>query len=117
MNASESIDNSNEPAKDKASYWSSVMDDWEGSNESQQKYCAKRNISFPQFGYWRSQLKRGKKKTATAMFPVQIARTLSRIQTADIQIKLPNGIELTLPENFSEQSLSQLLRLLGVASC
>jgi len=116
MNNSDLTDQTNSTADEKFAFWTSTMDAFEEAQASQKKFCESRNLSFHQFGYWRARLNRAKKKSAPAMIPVQISQG-PITNMCSIHVKLPNGIELMLPEVFNEQTLSRLLRLLGVTSC
>ena len=105
---------------DKASYWSIIMDEWESSHTSQQAFCTSKNISFAQFGYWRSRLGRGKKhvpsKPSKELVPVKIMHS-SPMVSQGIHIKLPTGLHIAISDGCSVDTIKVTLKLLGVEQC
>ena len=101
---------------DKASYWQQVMDEWERSDLNQQAFCESKSISFARFGYWRGRLKRGKKQPTQQMVPLKVMGA-NTPPSQCIQIKLPTGIQISIPDGCSEQSMQSILKLVGLQSC
>lgn len=78
-------------SEQKRSFWQKHIEDWQQSKLTQPKYCEQHNLSFAQFGYWRTQLNR--KDTAKSKWvPVSLVK-----QSAIATLYLPKGIRLDVP--------------------
>lgn len=105
-----------EKNSDKASYWSSIIDEWQSSGQSQQIFCQNKRISFAQFGYWRTRLRKIKSSKKSGLVPVKVTAQ-SGAPGAAIQIRLPTGLQLSIADGCSEQTIKYVLNLMGVAPC
>ena len=101
---------------DKVSYWSEIMDDWENSRDPQDTFCENKGVSLSQFSYWRTRLGRRKNVTKSKMIPLKVAEP-SALMGRSLQIRLPTGVQLIIPDGCSEQTLKLVLKLTGCQSC
>ncbi len=78
-------------AEQKHDFWKRHIESWRHSQLTQQAYCTQHNISFANFGYWRTRLKR-KPESGSKLIPVRLANS-----STSISIFLPAGIRLEVP--------------------
>jgi hypothetical protein len=75
--------------------WRQHIEDWHNSGLSQQAFCRDRNLSYPQFHYWRKKLvNKPADKTPlrpSALVPVTYQ---SALPGNGLSVHLPNGISL-----------------------
>jgi len=104
-------------SNDKAAFWVKTYEDWKASGEGQREFCLKRNISYTQFGYWRSKLKK-EKQSLTALpshfIPVKIRpNSLGSNDEQTLKIALPSNILLSVPPHLSSTQLELIVKLTG----
>ena len=100
---------------EKRSYWNQIIEEYESSKQSQKYFCESRNINFSIFKYWLAQSRKNKtpkKVVASKTFfsPISLRQEKS---SRGYQIKLPNGIHCSVPENFDSSEVMTLLRVLS----
>lgn len=91
---------------------------WRESKVSQSKFCDREGISFHTFKYWykkykiendRSNISRNKK--VKSFIPVEVSSEPKQSITdqGQIEVSLPNGIQLICPVDMNIQNLKTLL--------
>ncbi len=95
-------------------YWKQIMDRYESSDLSQQKFCEANSIDFRKFKYYRYRLsltRRLKKtKTSTPSFiPVKLNQS-PKASSEKICLLHPSGIECSFPTDLEESVLLNFLR-------
>jgi hypothetical protein len=99
--------------------WCMLFSEWKISRLSQKQFCDERKINFHTFSYWRSKLNREKKPTASfqAVHVTPMTPEPRPVETALIELGLPNGITLSIPPTADKILLKMLFTLLGIKSC
>jgi len=88
----------------KKDFWQQHIQAWEQSKLPQKVYCQQHNISYANFGYWRTRLKR-LGNPAPKLLPVTLTRPTMVVMT------LSMGIRIEVPTN----ALAEVLPI--VARC
>lgn len=105
-------------SKNYATYWKSIMEEYESSRMKQQQFCKAHNIDFAKFRYQRVRFSAASKVSKTQpkqsnFVPVKLPEQSAPKE--NIKIIHPNGIECTVPINIDVSTLIQLMR--GVKGC
>lgn len=79
------------------------IDHWKQSGLSQKHYCEQNGLVLHQFVYWV-----GKRRKAQENHTDFITLSMPQ-QQGDIQLRLPNGVEITLPPNTPVSYLKALI--------
>ncbi len=91
---------------------------WQESKVSQSKFCDREGISFHTFKYWYKKYKienersnNSRNKTVKTFIPVEVFSEPQQSLTdpGQIEITLPNGIQLSCPVEMNIQNLKTLL--------
>lgn len=108
----------------KHDYWVAMIKQWEQSDASQPKFCARHNLNYTTFCYWRSRLKQLSKqadphsKSRVSFEPVRLQQEASlQIKSSMIQICLPNRVVLNIGPNLCETQRLLVKELLGASEC
>jgi hypothetical protein len=101
-------------------YWKKQIANWEASGLSQRAYCARENVSFFRFDYWRRKVRtpnpplpRAQKPMAPAqlrLLPVQIDASQDN---PALVLHSPHGWRLALPPRTDADWLAAFLRALS----
>ena len=79
------------------------IDQWKQSGLSQKNYCEQHGLVLHQFVYWVGKRRKAQENRADFI-------TLSMPhQQGDIQLRLPNGVEIALPANTPVSYLKALI--------
>ncbi len=84
--------------EEKQAYWAAHIEGWQQSELTQPDYCQQQNISYVQFGYWRTRLNRNMRSEVQSdpkLIPVNITTPLS----STVSLYLPEGIRLDVPSH------------------
>jgi len=97
--------------------WKGIFDEWKASGMRQQQFCETKGIKLHTFSYWRSQLA-GKKKQ-TSSFQAANVKPSSKAFSVEqpLNLRLPNGISLTIPPTADKVLLKNLFELLDIKAC
>ena len=97
--------------------WQAVFDEWKSSGMKQQEFFNTKGIKLPTFSYWRTRLV-GKKKKSSSFQAVNV-KLSGKAQSVNqlLNLRLPNGISLTIPAATDKGFLKNLFELLGIAVC
>ena len=94
--------------EEKRRYWRHLLEEWQGSGESQAAFCQRVGIKLSSFGYWRRRLSVPAEETETGLrrdeggfIPV---RSLSLPGTAEVSIQW-GPVCLQVPASALEQVL------------
>ncbi len=98
-------------------YWRSIIDEWLKSGLKKKAFCEKAGINYHTFTYWQ-----GKTLSKANVQPVifakaEIKRNLAprpEESTQPISIELPSKLKIIIPNFFDGETVSRLLKLLGV---
>ena len=75
-------------------YWREQIDAWRASDETQQAFCQRRELSYHRFTYWRRKLagqEAAQRRVPSALVPVRYQPVPSE---TTLSLVLPSGIEL-----------------------
>lgn len=104
---------------ERATYWRGVIERQAGSGDSIAEICAAEGVSTASFYAWRKRLRdvRGERERDIGhqrpqFVPVTVAAALTCVEIA-----LPNGIVLRVPEGTALQTLRDVLAALEPAAC
>ncbi len=95
--------------EEKQMHWAAHIEGWQQSELTQPDYCKQQNISYVQFGYWRTRLNRKaspEPQSDTKLIPVKITTPLS----STVNLYLPEGIRLDIPAHSLEGILPIVYR-------
>jgi hypothetical protein len=94
--------------------WAEHIEAWKSSNLSQVEYCRQKDLSRPQFTYWKCKL--GKKADPVRFVPVLGKSVRSQIplnNQAPIKLIIDSRYQIEIGDGFSPGTLSTLIRTLG----
>lgn len=97
--------------------WDTIIKEWKLSKQTQREFCASRGLNYGTFVYHRCKKPRRKKQSQKVRSTFkEICLPSIKKSTAPVLLKLrlPSGVELELPEQFSSNQLKQVLSVLGV---
>lgn len=96
---------------DKMRYWRSKNEEWKKSNLTQPDFCARENINYTTFCYWRGVFT-SKQKEKPKLLPVHIQKQQAASSNSGIRIQLPNQIQCIVPSNTNKADLVMILDVL-----
>jgi hypothetical protein len=77
----------------KQDFWQQHIEDWHQSKLTQKEYCKHNDISFANFGYWRTRLNK-LAQPDKKFIPVTVGQPHSQIS-----VFLPGGLRLDVPSH------------------
>lgn len=86
-------------------YWLNHYQQFKAAGITQREYCRKNDLGYWTFNKWKREF--DQKDSSTSLQPLPIKYNLSLAE--NFEIVLPGNIRITIPENFSEQTLSKIL--------
>lgn len=93
--------------------WEEVFKDWKRSELSQRIFCEQKNIKLSTFCYYRLKLKKSS-NSPNKLLPLKTAQSKISDETSQpFTVRFKNGIQVLVPQQYAQQSLQQLLELLG----
>lgn len=104
----------------KQDYWKEIIEDWQKSELSQQRYCATKKINFNTFTYWRGNLKdeadeeKAPLKCNNKFTPITIVSSEDVETDNGLILYLRNGRKIKISKRFDEETLQRLLRCIDV---
>lgn len=100
-------------------HWAKIMERYEKSDLSQEKFCESEKLSFRRFKYYRYHLAKNKKLTekvnTTTLTPIQMTTHTVSVVASDIQITLPNKISIKAGSSIDVEQLNRLIQ--GLLQC
>ena len=93
-----------------ARYWQSHIDQWLNSGLTQSEYCRQKELSRDRFAYWKTKFK---KKNLPVEF-VQVSHVSEVMHKADLKLNIGTGVQIEIPDGFSQVTLEQVLKTLKV---
>ena len=92
-------------------YWYSHLEAYRESGLSQREYCRRNKISYWSFNSWKRRLESNNKNLQEV--PSNVVQSLSSVNNK-IEIILGDRIKITIPPGFSEETLRDILHIIGV---
>lgn len=90
-----------------AHHWQQHIDAWLSTGASKAQYCRDNDLSYHVFIYWHTKFK-GYKKPGK-LIPVSVNRSRHSDHTGSLQLRLPNGIQITGIQTDSVDLVARLL--------
>lgn len=98
--------------EEKRAAWHDCIRAYEASGLTQTAFCQERNIPLTTFSYHRTQYLAEQKKSCPTSPKQFIELHLPPVALEPFSLSLPNGIKLSLPQQFNEKQLAKLLEVL-----
>lgn len=94
-------------------FWKEHIDAWSNSGLSQIDYCRQNNLSRTRFTYWKLKFeKQNLPPTFIEIHPKTVQKALPIKSISSITIRSTSGFSVDVPQDFSSQSLKQILSVL-----
>ena len=88
-------------------YWENHYRLFLESGLSQKEYCNQNQISFFSFNPWKRRLDKLKLNESMQEIPIKLISEKNRKER--IEIIFPNKIKISIPDNFSQKTLKQII--------
>jgi hypothetical protein len=100
--------------KQRHAKWRNILDEYQVSNQTQKSFCEQRNISLPQFVYYRSLFKQEEKSQAMAggFVPLKLQQSDKSASSSEIKLSLPNGFQCAFPSHVDATQIKRLIEVL-----
>jgi len=89
-------------------YWQNHIEQWSQSGLSQAAYCRKNNLNLKSFNYFKSRLKKKNLPVQFVQVPIEQSQTPSFLK-----LNLGSSFQLEIPDGFSQNTLTEVLQVLG----
>ena len=90
----------------------SLLESFESSGLTQQKYCLERGLSVATFSSWRRKAANGKSSTEAVLRPVRVRVTPPELSAAGPMVRFPDGVEVFLPHGSCASAIAALVKAL-----
>ncbi len=93
-------------------YWSDNISQYHASGLSQKEFCRRHNISYWSFNTWKRRLENKVEKNQLQEVPSEVVKKLPS-QKNNFEIQFNETIRISVPDNFSEETLKRILQVVG----
>lgn len=95
----------------KSEFWKPHIAGWRDSGQSQAAYCRQHGLDLKRFGYWRRTLA---PTDEASSLPALVPIVVSGAPSADerVEVRLPNGLQVWLPNGMGPTRLVPMVRAL-----
>ena len=96
--------------------WDLLLEQWETSGLTQQKFCKQHSINLRTFVGQRSR-QQAKLRSNKKLLPIKVSNPVtsaSSAKSSDIVLKLTSGAELMIPTHCDKKVMKELFIILGV---
>lgn len=105
------------PSVERRRYWLNLIRRQQGSGQSVAAFCREQSVTTVSFYHWRTRLANevSQKTLVPAQAPAEVSFVplpLSQVMPSRLPkfaIRLPNGVQVTVPSDFDELALRRLL--------
>jgi hypothetical protein len=97
--------------QDREEYWQNHYILFKKSGLSQKAYCREKEISYWSFNPWKRRFDKKKINMSFQEVPVKFGQDKSSEEK--IEIILKDNIRISIPDNFSSETLKNLMQILG----
>jgi len=87
------------------------VENWQKSNLTQKEYSRQNNINYYTFYCWIQRYRIKGKPAPKSFAPLQVKEHRQNVGV-NIEIRYPNGVQLSVPATMDIQVMSQLIRLI-----
>ena len=94
---------------DRKKYWEEQYEGYRASGLTCREFCKEREISYASLKSWITKIRREDKPKFIEMPAIK--------ERGDLSVILPGGVEIKIPEGFSEASLRRILWVCGGLKC
>lgn len=99
-------------AADKVSYWRKMISDWEQSDLSQPDFCKKHDISYVQFGYWRTKFNKRQRVEPNKFIPIKVNTEIVTSGKSILTLNIAPHVSLTVNHEAQIDLAAKLLKAL-----
>ncbi|MBA3012932.1 MAG: IS66 family insertion sequence element accessory protein TnpB [Proteobacteria bacterium] len=99
-----------EKNQERHTFWKTHLEQWSASGLSQREYCRQNDLIAHRFTYWKIKLK----GTHLPVKFVQIPPEPIRICPSNLKLNIGPGLQIEIPEGFSQVTLELVLATLRV---
>lgn len=97
-----------------AQFWKHHIKQWSESGMSQNAYCRQNDLRPNQFTYWKIKFKNQALVPEFVQVPsTQISQVLNLSEQKGLRLNIDNGLQIEIPDGFSQTTLTQVLQILG----
>ena len=96
--------------KDRKGYWKQHYDSFQESGLTQREYCRNNNLRYWTFNQWKRRFDKSESDLSMQEIPVKLP--LKTSSEKHIEIILNNNIRLSIPDNFSSDTLKKIVSVL-----
>ncbi len=89
-------------------YWHQHYQSFKELNITQREYCRQNNLGYWTFNKWKRLFDQENNSTSLQQLPV----TYHPVKTDKLEITLPNNVRISIPEDFSEKTLRQIISVM-----
>lgn len=99
--------------KKRAQFWRHHIDQWSGSELSQNAYCRENNLKPNQLTYWKNKFRRRNLPVEFIQIqPVKISTATNSQPREILRLNVDAGFQIEVPDGFSQTTLTQVLEVL-----
>ena len=102
---------------DKQGFWKEHSEGWKSSGLTQVDYCAQQGISYQRFAYQHHRMACKSQRSTGRFVEVKPEPVTVSIQTAGLQLMLPNGIRIGITNEVNPGLLKTVLTIAGGLPC
>ncbi len=93
--------------EEKESYWFKHYNSFNKSGLTQKEYCRQQEISYWTFNAWKRRFDKSEQDTVMQEIPLKILT--DPVSCSPIEIVFENNIRISVPENFSPETLKRIM--------
>lgn len=91
-------------------YWHKHYDSFNKSGLTQRDYCRQEELGYWTFNSWKRRFDKSESDVTLQELPIKVSPTHSAC--SPIEIILKNNLKLSIPDNFSKNSLKKIMSVL-----
>ena len=91
----------------RSQHWQQHMDSWSASGLSRAQYCREQDLSYYVFNYWHAKL--NKPSEPKKLVPVVVSNKPDFQPSHGLQVRLPNGVQISGVDQVSVGLVGQLI--------
>ena len=97
--------------KDRREYWKQHYISFQESGLTQREYCKQKDLGYWTFNQWKRRFDKSESDMSIQEIPIKLP--LKTSSGKHIEIVLNNNIRLSIPDNFSSDTLKKIISALG----
>ncbi len=101
----------------KQDFWREHSEAWKASKLTQVEYCVQQGISYQSFTYQHKRMTVKSQRSSVGFVEAKLEAIAAHNQTAGLQLILPNGIRIGIPNEVNPVLLKTVLAIAGSLPC